>query len=135
MKITTRQSDLLKALRTVRRAVPSRSVMPITDNVLIDADESGRVELTATSLDITIKASVVPSAQDRRNWYYCTTSKDFLWMLLVVMVKGHVDIESTETPFGAKISNTMQLLGGRVAESATQLFGASPEDFPSITVF
>lgn len=53
LKVSCIQENLVKALNTVSRAVPTRTTLPITSNILLATDE-GRLRLTATNLEITI---------------------------------------------------------------------------------
>jgi len=53
MKVTCLQENLNRGLSTVGRAVPARSTLPITANVLIASDE-GRLKLAATNLEIAL---------------------------------------------------------------------------------
>jgi len=51
MKLSCIQENLSKGLSIVGRAVPSRTTLPITSNVLLAAEES-RLKLTATNLEM-----------------------------------------------------------------------------------
>ena len=53
MKISCLQEHLAKGLGIVGRAVPTRSTLPITANVLLSSDE-GRLKLSATNLEIAL---------------------------------------------------------------------------------
>ncbi len=53
MKISCLQEHLAKGLGIVGRAVPTRSTLPITSNVLLSSDE-GRLKLSATNLEIAL---------------------------------------------------------------------------------
>ena len=53
MKITCIQENLARGLRVVNRAVPSRATLPITQNILIEAEDA-RVKLSATDLELSI---------------------------------------------------------------------------------
>lgn len=50
MRVSCRQEDLHRGLSAVSRAVPARSTLPITRNILLDADE-GRITLSATDAE------------------------------------------------------------------------------------
>ena len=63
MRVTCQQDQLHRALSAVSRAVPARSVLPITQHVLVEASESG-LKLSATdaetiAITYSIPASVV----------------------------------------------------------------------------
>ena len=53
MKVSCSQEDLSKGLAVVGRAVATRAVLPITNNVLI-ATEGSQLKLAATNLEIAI---------------------------------------------------------------------------------
>ena len=57
MKLSCLQKDLLKGLKTVSKAVATRSTLPILSNVMLVAASDG-LELVATDLEISIKAIV-----------------------------------------------------------------------------
>ena len=64
MKITCIQENLARGLRVVNRAVPSRATLPITQNILIEAEDA-RVKLSATDLELSIATWV--GAQIEKN--------------------------------------------------------------------
>ena len=53
MKMSCLQENLHKGLSIVGRAVAARTTLPITNNVLLAADQS-RLKLAATNLEIAI---------------------------------------------------------------------------------
>src|SRR5207248_3765491 len=58
MHITCRRRDLYRALRLLSRTIPTRSALPILQNVLIEAPGAGRLRLAATNLEIGIACSI-----------------------------------------------------------------------------
>jgi DNA polymerase-3 subunit beta len=56
MKLTIAKEQLLTGLQAVQNVVGTRTTLPILSNVLLSASE-GRLELTATDLDVTISSS------------------------------------------------------------------------------
>lgn len=56
MKFKLQQSDLQKALHPVVSVVPSKSTLPILETVLIEAAPDKGITLTATDLDISVRA-------------------------------------------------------------------------------
>lgn len=58
MEITLEAGELARCLASVKSVAPSRTTIPILNNVLIVADV-GRVSITATDLDMQKRASVV----------------------------------------------------------------------------
>jgi DNA polymerase-3 subunit beta len=57
MKLTIPKDQLIAGLQSVQNIVGARTTLPILSNVLIQAD-SGKVEFTATDLDVTISCTV-----------------------------------------------------------------------------
>jgi len=53
MKLTCQQADLSRGLAIVGRAVPTRTTLPITNNVLLSTDQH-RLKLVATNLEMAI---------------------------------------------------------------------------------
>ena len=57
MRVTCLQENLFKGLNIIGRAVASRTTLPITQNVLLETDES-RLKLSATNLEIAVSTWV-----------------------------------------------------------------------------
>jgi DNA polymerase-3 subunit beta len=58
MEFNIEKGDFIKVLQRIQGIVEKRNTMPILSNVLIDADQgTGKVNITATDLEIFIKAS------------------------------------------------------------------------------
>ena len=58
MKINITKEQIIAGLQAVQNVVSTRTTLPILSNVLIKADAKGRVEFTATDLDVTVACSV-----------------------------------------------------------------------------
>jgi len=58
MKLSIPKEHLLNGLQAVQNVVGSRTTLPILSNVLLVASD-GKLELTATDLDVTIACSVL----------------------------------------------------------------------------
>ena len=57
MKLTITKEQLIVGLQAVQNVVSSRTTLPILSNVLLNAAD-GRLDLTATDLDVTVSCSV-----------------------------------------------------------------------------
>src|SRR5450432_2096740 len=57
MKLTITKEQILAGLQAVQNVVSTRTTLPILSNVLLRA-ENGKVEFTATDLDVTVACSV-----------------------------------------------------------------------------
>ena len=128
MKITCLQDNLSRGLRVVRRAVPSRATLPITQNILLKTEDA-RLKLVATNLELSITTWVGAQVE---NIGAVTLPARPLLDVISSYDSGRVDIELTEQPFGAKIDTISQLLNGETAKSSTQLRGITAEDYPPI---
>jgi DNA polymerase III subunit beta len=62
MKLTIAKEQMLNGLQAVQNVVSSRTTLPILSNVLLRAKE-GRLELTATDLDVTVCCAVEATVQ------------------------------------------------------------------------
>ncbi len=58
MKFTVETGDLLKALLRTNNVVPSKSTLPILENILFELDENS-LTITATDLEVTISVSLI----------------------------------------------------------------------------
>jgi hypothetical protein len=67
MHITCRRRDLYRALRLLSHAVPTRSALPILQNVLIETPGAGRMRLAATNLEIGIACSIEAAVEQVGN--------------------------------------------------------------------
>jgi DNA polymerase III subunit beta len=63
MKLTIAKEQLLTGLQAVQNVVGTRTTLPILSNVLLSASE-GRLELTATDLDVTISSSAAATVSE-----------------------------------------------------------------------
>ena len=63
MKLTIAKDQLLTGLQAVQNVVGSRTTLPILSNVLLSASE-GKLELTATDLDVTISSSAAATVTE-----------------------------------------------------------------------
>ena len=57
MNLTIAKDQILHGLQAVQNVVSTRTTLPILSNVLMRAEE-GRVEFTATDLDVTVSCAV-----------------------------------------------------------------------------
>ena len=125
MKITSIQDNLARGLRVVRRAVPSRATLPITQNILIETEDA-RLKLAATDLELSITTWV--SAQIEQTGAITLPARPLLDTISSFNM-GRVEIEVTDEPYGAKITTTTER-GGNPVTIDTDLRGAPKDDFP-----
>ncbi len=119
MQTTVERAKLLKALSHVQSVVERRNTIPILSNVLMEAEEGGRLRLTATDLDL----QVVESVEAKVETPGATT------------VSAHTLFEiARKLPDGSEVRLTseegkMQVLAGRARFNLQTL---PRDDFPMI---
>ena len=125
MKVTCIQENLARGLRTVNRAVPSRATLPITQNILIEAEDA-RLKLSATDLELSITTWV--SSQIEHIGSITLPARPLLDTISSFDM-GRVEIQVTEEPYGAAIQTTTQGGSGPTTID-TALRGAPKDDYP-----
>lgn len=58
MKLSCAQEALADALGTVGRVVPGKTTLPVLSNVLLEADATGALRLSATNLELTVSRRI-----------------------------------------------------------------------------
>ena len=119
MKVSCSQEDLSKGLAVVGRAVATRAVMPITNNVLI-ATEGSRLRLSATNLEIAISC-----------WIPATIEKEGTVTIPARLVTDFVN----SLPSGRidmALSPRSKSVELRCARHEAHISGLDPADFPAI---
>lgn len=120
MKITIERAPLLKALAHVQNVVEKRATVPILSNVLI-AVRGGRMELTATDMEIAIVESVAAEAATDGT---CTVPAAMLYDIVRKLpdaAKVELSHDGADAP--------LKLKAGRYS---TSLVALPAEDFPSL---
>ncbi len=64
MKVSIKKDELLKGIQSVIDIVPSKTALPVLSNILIDANNSQSVCLSATDLDISITCKLLATVDD-----------------------------------------------------------------------
>jgi DNA polymerase-3 subunit beta len=119
MKVSCAQEDLSKGLAIVGRAVATRAVMPITNNVLI-ATEGSQLKLAATNLEIAISC-----------WIPATIEKEGTVTIPARLVTDFVN----SLPSGRidmALSPRSKSVELRCARHEAHISGLDPTDFPAI---
>jgi DNA polymerase III subunit beta len=119
MKVSCSQEDLSKGLAVVGRAVATRAVLPITNNVLI-ATEGSRLRLSATNLEIAISC-----------WIPATIEKEGTITIPARLVTDFVN----SLPSGRidmALSPRSKSVELRCARHEAHISGLDPADFPAI---
>ena len=119
MRLSCLQENLKKGLDIVNRAVATRTTLPITQSVLLVAEES-RLKLSATNLEIALSC-----------WVGAKVEEDGAMVvparLLSEFVSGLPNDKLDLTTTGQR--NQMELKCARIE---ARIAGQNPEDFPPI---
>ena len=121
MKLSCLQENLNKGLSIVGRAVPTRTTLPITQNVLM-ATENGMLKLSATNLEIAITTWIGASMEEEGT---ITVPARLLTEFVASLPSEHIDIAMTPQPKSLKLT---------CARSEARIIGTDADDFPPIPV-
>ena len=119
MRLLCLQENLNKGLGIVSRAVPSRTTLPVTQNVLITTD-NGKIKLVTTNLEIAISTWVGAQIEDGGS---VAVPAKLLSELVSSLPDGQISISNSNNSTGIEIN---------CDQSNTQINGANPDDFPPI---
>ncbi len=117
MEFTIEKEMFLKALQKVQGIVEKRTSMPILSNVLIEATDGERINLTATDLEVGMKSSY--SALVKTSGRITVSAKK-----LFEIVK---ELPNQEIRFVTKENDWVEITCGKVQFN---IVGLSPDEFP-----
>lgn len=120
MKLSIPKEHLLTGLQAVQNVVGSRTTLPILSNVLLVASE-GKLELTATDLDVTISCTVPATVEKPGR---TTVPVKRIFGIARELAAPEIDIEVDEKA-------TMAL---RAGGSFFKINGLSGEEFPPVNL-
>lgn len=121
MNFIITKEQLVVGLQAVQNVVSSRTTLPILSNVLIKAEE-GRLELTATDLDVTISSTV--AANVKRSGSTTLPVKRFLSIVR--------ELNSSELEIETDDKNVSSVQSGA---SFFKVNGLPAEEFPPVQKF
>ena len=116
MKLTIAKEEIITGLQAVQNVVGTRTTLPILSNVLIRADQ-GRVELTATDLDVTISCAVEAKVDKAGS---TTVPVKKLFGIVRELGTAELELETDEK----------QVTAVRAGSSFFRVNGLSAEEFP-----
>jgi DNA polymerase-3 subunit beta len=120
MWITCLQDNLSRALTVVGRAVPARATLPVTQNVLLETDQS-RLKLTATNLEVAISTWIGAQVESEGA---ITVPARLLTEFVGSLPNEKIEIDLVDAPKGIKL---------RCGDSFKSDFnGTDAEEFPPI---
>lgn len=117
MKVSCSQEDFSKGLALVGKAVATRAVLPITNNVLI-ATEGSQLRLTATNLEIAISCWIPATTEEEGT---TTVPARLLTDFVNSLPSGRIDMVL------APNSHNIELT---CARDEARISGLDPTDFP-----
>jgi DNA polymerase-3 subunit beta len=120
MRVTCQQDQLHRALSAVSRAVPARSVLPITQHVLVEASDD-RLKLSATdaetiAMTYTIRASVAQPGS-------ITLPSRLLSDFVATLPRDEIEMSLAERSRQVSLS---------CARNSASIGGMDPDEFPPI---
>src|SRR5688572_18596757 len=121
MNLTIAKDQILNGLQAVQNVVSTRTTLPILSNVLMRAAD-GKVELTATDLDVTISCSV--EAQVKKPGATTIPVKKFFGIIRE-LAAPEIEIETDD-------KNTTSI---RAGSSFFKIRGLGAEEFPPLPKF
>jgi len=121
MNLTIGKDNILAGLQAVQNVVSTRTTLPILSNVLLRAQD-GRVEFTATDLDVTIACSVEASVKTPGA---TTLPVKKLVGIVRELTLGEIELETDD-------KNTTSLRSG---PSFFKIKGLAAEEFPPLPKF
>jgi len=119
MRLSCLQENLSRGLSVVGRAVATRTMLPITQNVLLSTDES-RLKLAATNLEIAISTWIGAQIEEPGT---ITVPARLLTEFVNSLPAERIDMTSSSQPTS---------LGVSCARFQAQMNGTDAEDFPPI---
>ena len=119
MRLLCLQENLNKGLSIVSRAVPSRTTLPITQNVLITTD-NGKIKLVTTNLEIAISTWVGAQIEDGGS---VAVPAKLLSELVSSLPSEQISISNSNNSTGIEIN---------CDKFNSQVNGTNPDDFPPI---
>src|SRR3989475_11687967 len=119
MKVTVTAGNLGQGLQVVSRAVSSRTTLPILNNVLLQAGDTG-LQLTATNLEIGIR-QVIPAEVQEEGGITVPAR------LLTDFVTAHPD-----EPLSMALDKKTQSLAVKSNRFDATIRGIDPADFPPV---
>jgi DNA polymerase-3 subunit beta len=121
MKFTIQKDQMIAGLQAVQNIVGSRTTLPILSNVLLKGDD-GRIEMTATDLDVTVSCSVEASIKKAGA---ITLPVKKLFGIVRELGNSEVELEGDER-------NGCKLKSG---SSYYRINGLAAEEFPAMPAF
>jgi DNA polymerase-3 subunit beta len=123
MEIGVSRSDLLRELTATQSVVERKTTIPILSNFLLEADaDTGRLTITATDLDQSIKTSCAAKVKKAGS---CTIPARKLYDYIKLLPEGEISVKLMD-------NHWVQIRSGR---SNTKMVGMARANFPQVPEF
>src|SRR3984893_17153261 len=123
MEIEVSRSDLLRELTATQSVVERKTTIPILSNFLLEADaDTGRLTITATDLDQSIKTSCAAKVKKAGS---CTIPARKLYDYIKLLPEGEISVKLMD-------NHWVQIRAGR---SNTKMVGMARANFPQVPEF
>ena len=122
LEITVSRSELLRELTAAQSVVERKTTIPILSNFLFEATEDGRLTITATDLDQSLKTSCAAKVKKSGA---CTIPARKLFDYIKLLPEGDISIKLQD-------NHWVQIRAGR---SNTKMVGMARANFPAVPEF
>ena len=122
LEITVSRAELLRELTAAQSVVERKTTIPILSNFLFEASEDGKLTITATDLDQSLKTSCTAKVKKAGA---CTIPARKLYDYIKLLPEGDIAIKLMD-------NHWVQIRAGR---SNTKMVGMARANFPAVPEF
>src|SRR6201996_5283015 len=122
LEITVSRAELLRELTAAQSVVERKTTIPILSNFLFEATEDGRLTITATDLDQSLRTSCTAKVKKAGA---CTIPARKLYDYIKLLAEGDISIKLMD-------NHWVQIRSGR---SNTKMVGMARANFPQVLDF
>ncbi|HMG03314.1 MAG TPA: hypothetical protein VK596_09285, partial [Edaphobacter sp.] len=122
LEITVSRAELLRELTAAQSVVERKTTIPILSNFLFEATEDGKLTITATDLDQSLKTSCAARVKKAGA---CTIPARKLYDYIKLLPEGDISIKLMD-------NHWVQIRAGR---SNTKMVGMARANFPQVPEF
>jgi DNA polymerase-3 subunit beta len=122
LEITVSRAELLRELTAAQSVVERKTTIPILSNFLFEATEDGRLTITATDLDLSLRTSCAAKVKKSGA---CTIPARKLYDYIKLLPEGDISLKLMD-------NHWVQIRAGR---SNTKMVGMARANFPQVPEF
>ena len=122
LEITVSRAELLRELQAAQSVVERKTTIPILSNFLFEASEDGKLTITATDLDQSLKTSCAAKVKKAGA---CTIPARKLYDYIKLLPEGDISLKLMD-------NHWVQIRAGR---SNTKMVGMARANFPQVAEF